>query len=112
MYLGRCAIRNGTPCRVFESLGETDQFMAGRLQKIRDGKWSGGAVPYGYRSVNRELTIEPYEAKIVRKIFDLYMQEELLIIRFMLERSLMARALRRKSRAPEISITGSRLIIL
>ncbi len=55
----------------------TDQFMAGRLQKIRDGKWSGGSVPYGYRSVDRELIIEPYEAKIVRKIFDLYMQEDM-----------------------------------
>lgn len=55
----------------------TDQFMAGRLQKIRDGKWSGGSVPYGYRSVDRELTIDPYEAKIVRKIFDLYMQEDM-----------------------------------
>lgn len=55
----------------------TDQFMAGRLQKIRDGKWSGGSVPYGYRSVDRELTINPYEAKIVRKIFDLYMQEDM-----------------------------------
>lgn len=55
----------------------TDQFMAGRLQKIRDGKWSGGTVPYGYRSVDRELTIDPYEAKIVRKIFDLYMTEDM-----------------------------------
>ena len=55
----------------------TDQFMAGRLQKIKDGKWSGGSVPYGYRSVDRELTIDPYEAKIVRKIFDLYMQEDM-----------------------------------
>lgn len=55
----------------------TDQFMAGRLQKIRDGKWSGGSVPYGYRSVDRELTTDPYEAKIVRKIFDLYMQEDM-----------------------------------
>ena len=49
--------------------------MAGRLQKIRDGKWSGGYVPYGYRSVDRELTIDFYEASIVRKIFDLYMEE-------------------------------------
>lgn len=55
----------------------TDQFMTGRLQKIRDGKWSGGSVPYGYRSVDRELTIDPYEAKIVRKIFDLYMQGDM-----------------------------------
>ena len=55
----------------------TDQFMAGRLQKIRDGKWSGGSVPYGYRSVDRELTIDPYEASIVRKIFDLYMEEDM-----------------------------------
>lgn len=56
----------------------TDQFMAGKLQKMRDGKWSGGAVPYGYRSIDRELTIEPYEAKIVRKIFDLYLQDDML----------------------------------
>lgn len=55
----------------------TDQFMVGRLQKIRDGKWSGGSVPYGYRSVDRELTIDPYEASIVRKIFNLYMEEDM-----------------------------------
>ena len=36
-----------------------------------------GSVPYGYRSVDRELTIDPYEAKIVRKIFDLYLQEHM-----------------------------------
>ncbi len=55
----------------------TDQFMSGRLQKIRDGKWSGGSVPYGYRNVNKELVVDPYESAIVRKIFELYLQEDM-----------------------------------
>lgn len=56
----------------------TDQFMSGKLQKIRDGKWSGGPVPYGYRNVDKELVLDPYESGIVRKIFDLYMRDDML----------------------------------
>ena len=30
------------------------QFMAGKMQKILDGGWSGGPLPYGYRNVNKQ----------------------------------------------------------
>lgn len=51
------------------------QFMAGKMQKLLNGGWPGGAVPYGYRSVNKELAIEPSEAEIVRLIYDKYIQD-------------------------------------
>ena len=55
----------------------TVQFMAGKQQKIMDGGWSGGQVPYGYKSVDRELTIVLEEANIIRKIFELYLCEDM-----------------------------------
>ena len=55
----------------------TEQFMAGKRQKIMDGKWSGGAFPYGYHSVNRELVLIPEEAEIVKLIFELYLRDDM-----------------------------------
>ncbi len=52
------------------------QFMAGKMQKILNGGWPGGPAPYGYRSVNKELVVEPEEAEIVKLIFDRYIQDE------------------------------------
>lgn len=52
------------------------QFMAGKMQKLMNGGWAGGPAPYGYRSVNKELVIEPSEAEIVKLIFERYIQEE------------------------------------
>ena len=52
------------------------QFMAGKMQKLLNGGWPGGAVPYGYRSVNKELVIEPSEAEIVKLIFEKYIQDD------------------------------------
>lgn len=51
------------------------QFMAGKMQKLLNGGWPGGAVPYGYRSVNKELAIEASEAEIVKLIFEKYIQD-------------------------------------
>lgn len=51
------------------------QFMTGKMQKILNGGWPGGPAPYGYRSVNKELVVEPEEAKIVKLIFDKYIQD-------------------------------------
>ena len=51
------------------------QFMAGKMQKLLNGGWPGGPAPYGYRSVNKELQIEPEEAEIVRLIYDKYIQD-------------------------------------
>lgn len=52
------------------------QFMAGKMQKLLNGGWPGGPAPYGYRSVNKELQVEPTEAEIVRLIFDKYIQDD------------------------------------
>ena len=52
------------------------QFMAGKMQKILSGGWPGGPAPYGYRSVNKELVVEPEEAEIVKLIFDRYIQDD------------------------------------
>jgi site-specific DNA recombinase len=42
---------------------------AGRLVKAGRGGYSGGRPPYGYRSIDRKLTIDENEAEIVREIF-------------------------------------------
>lgn len=56
----------------------TVQFMAGRIQKIKGGAWTGGPIPYGYRNSKAGLVQEPSEAEIVRKIYDLYLQDGIL----------------------------------
>ena len=53
----------------------TVQFMAGRVQKIKNGGWTGGVVPYGYKLENHQLCINEYEADVVGKIFGLYDQD-------------------------------------
>ena len=53
----------------------TVQFMAGRVQKIKNGGWTGGVVPYGYKLENHQLCINEYEAEVVGKIFGLYDQD-------------------------------------
>lgn len=51
------------------------QFMAGKQQKIMNGGWRGGPVPYGYRTINKELVVEKSEAEIVSLIYNLYSKE-------------------------------------
>jgi len=43
-------------------------------ERARDGKWSGGVVPFGYRASpeTKRLEPEPEEAKVVRRIFEEY----------------------------------------
>ena len=58
----------------------SEQTMAGRRQKARDGKWNGGFAPYGYQLVSKEgekakvLVINEEEAELVRMIYKLYLQ--------------------------------------
>ncbi len=52
------------------------QTMEGRRQKAREGKWNGGPAPYGYSIKDGSLVINEEEAKIVRLIFDKYVNEE------------------------------------
>ena len=55
----------------------TVQFMAGKMQKVLEGGWTGGAVPYGYKNVNHELVLVPPEAEVIRMIYELYQQENM-----------------------------------
>ena len=53
------------------------QFMAGRMQKVLDGGWPGGPVPFGYQKYNQELFINEEEARIVKLIYDMYLQDDM-----------------------------------
>lgn len=53
------------------------QTMAGRQQKAREGKWNGGFAPYGYTINKGVLEIVENEAKTVRYIYDLFVNENL-----------------------------------
>lgn len=90
-----------TPNKTFDPDSEADQeyfefglFMArreykminrrlyrGRLASVREGKWIGGRVPYGYRKVDipgekgKMLVPEPDQAEVVKSIYRWYAQE-------------------------------------
>lgn len=53
------------------------QFMAGRLQKVMDGGWPGGPVPFGYRKEGKELELDEEQAELVKQIFELYLQDDM-----------------------------------
>ena len=55
------------------------QTMEGRKQKAREGKWNGGMAPFGYRldKEKSELVVDPDEAKIVKIIFDKYINTDM-----------------------------------
>ena len=52
------------------------QFMADKMQKILDGGWSGGPLPYGYRNVNKQPEVVSSEAGIVKLIYEMYLQPD------------------------------------
>ncbi len=51
--------------------------MAGRKQKAAEGGWNGGFLPYGYIMKDDEIHIVEDEAEIVRKIYDMYVNENI-----------------------------------
>ncbi len=53
------------------------QFMSGRLQKIMNGGWPGGPVPFGYSKENKQLIVNDKEAAVVKLIYELYLQDEM-----------------------------------
>lgn len=58
------------------------QFLAGRMQKLSEGGWTGGPIPYGYRNRNKKIVTEPKETEVVKLIYDLYQQEGMLAIQW------------------------------
>ena len=55
----------------------TVQFMAARMQKLMNGGWPGGGVPYGYVSLNKELVVVPEAADLVRLIYQKYLEPDM-----------------------------------
>ena len=43
------------------------------MQRVQKGMWNGGTIPFGYRSVNKQLTINDDESKIIRSIYESYL---------------------------------------
>ena len=55
----------------------SEQTMAGRRQKARDGLWNGGFAPYGYSLIDGKLEVNEEEAVAIRMIFDQYVNTDL-----------------------------------
>ncbi|WP_201716152.1 recombinase family protein [Rossellomorea arthrocnemi] len=49
----------------------SENVKLGMTQRAREGSWNGGVV-FGYDSVEKDLIVNPKEAKIVQLIFNLY----------------------------------------
>jgi site-specific DNA recombinase len=49
-----------------------ERSMLGRQRSVREGRWPGGPAPLGYRLLDGRLAIDPEEAALVRRIFELY----------------------------------------
>lgn len=51
--------------------------MNGRREKARQGKWNGGPAPYGYTINDGVLQIDEEEAKIVKTIYEMYVNTKI-----------------------------------
>lgn len=49
----------------------TMRTAGGRAQKASRGGYSGGNVPYGYKVEDKQLVIDPLEASVAKKIFEM-----------------------------------------
>jgi len=62
----------------------------------RKGKWTGGAIPIGYVTVDKRLVVHELEAVTVRTVFDLFLQHRktALVARLLNEQQLLPRGRR------------------
>ena len=52
-----------------------ERLLKGRQARVRNGLFPGGNLPYGYTRKGKTVQIQPYEARIVNRIFDLGSQQ-------------------------------------
>ncbi len=45
----------------------------------RRGKWTGGSIPIGYRSVDKKLTVDETRATDIQRVFDIYLEHKSLV---------------------------------
>ena len=50
------------------------QFMSGKMQKVLQGGWAGGADSVWIPEQEGELVIEPSEAEVIRLIYEKYLE--------------------------------------
>ncbi|MEW9093988.1 MAG: recombinase family protein [Clostridiaceae bacterium] len=76
--IGRYQFINYLNMAELERSNILDRMYLGATRAAKKGKWMGGVVPYGY-IVNRDgyLEINEEEAKVIRTIFNLYVEEKL-----------------------------------
>ena len=82
---------------------KSKRFARGRKRLAEQGKYNGGAIPYGYK-IDREndsrIVEDEEEGKIVREIFDLYERgySQMRIAKELFERGVKGRAVRKTKR--------------
>lgn len=87
-----------------EAIEKKRRFARGKARKAKEGKYNGGAIPYGYRidaDLDNLIVIdEEGEGKIVREIFNLYEggMSQMQIAKEMYERGVPSRAVRTTKR--------------
>ena len=54
-----------------------EQTMNGRKEKARQGGWNGGFAPYGYYLENNQLYIQEEEAKVIRIIYEMFVNSNI-----------------------------------
>ncbi|MGD6870598.1 recombinase family protein [Sutcliffiella horikoshii] len=69
--IGRLVVQLMASIAEMERNTLSENVKLGMTQRAREGSWNGGVV-FGYDSVEKELIINPKEAKIVQLIFTLY----------------------------------------
>ena len=56
----------------YENQLRTERFRLGKLKRVKDGYWKGGAPPFGYRLENGLLVVEESESEWLVKIHEWY----------------------------------------
>lgn len=66
------------------------------LSRAENGQWNGGRIPYGYKydKLTKEFEPDPQEAKVVRRVYELYEREQslLFVARYLNEHEIFHRS--------------------
>jgi site-specific DNA recombinase len=69
---GKFALTMFAAMAELEAATITERVMTGKAEKARQGGFNGSRAPYGYTYDGAVFTVNPEQAAIVRKVFDLF----------------------------------------